>query len=101
MGELDVTIVGCGIARLSCAIILRPNARSITMLEKAEDISSMNIPGAGFTQYTSAANILRDALGLQPIDDSKMVQGHSIKVFDWQGAIICQKIRPTNDWVGA
>ena len=99
MGSLHVVIVGAGIAGLSSAIVLRPHAAKITILERASDAASMNIRGAGLAQYTSAANVLRNNMGLQPLEELKMVQGQSIRAYSWQGTLTREITPPTNDWV--
>ncbi|UZJ55767.1 hypothetical protein CBS101457_005087 [Exobasidium rhododendri] len=97
-GSLNVIIVGAGIAGLSSAIVLRPHASKITILEKASDATSMNIRGAGLAQYTSAANMLRNNFGLQPLGEMKMVQGKAIRAYGWDGKLARELTPPTNDW---
>lgn len=95
-------IVGAGIAGLSLAIMLRPHAH-ITILERSPDSRSMNIRGAGLAQYTPAAHILRNNLGLQPTQRGlDMVPGGTIRQWDWWTGQQVREVRPpTDDWYRA
>lgn len=96
---LRVICVGAGVASLSSAIALREHAESITLLEAADSIESMNVRAAGLAIYTCGANILRDTLGLDPIHDIHAVQGQAIRAVSWKdGSPVREFAPPSNDW---
>lgn len=90
---LRVICVGAGIASLSAAVALRKHA-SIILLEAANNIEDANVRAAGIALFSCGVHVLKETLGIDPVEDVHGVKVNSILLMKWNDGLVEREIAP-------